>query len=296
MPLVGQASSRDARLVLSPVPPGCEGVSEADGSIAYHGPSKVAQRLINNQVRLIVVRHGQSQSNADSEQLGQPLLYGRSESPLTAKGVQQAHDCAAELYRQLGGDDYLRACLDDPTRLPVFCSSTVSRALDTAQILADAIKDRAFAIGGEAARDKVAPWLEVHREPRLLESSFGRLETHPLSDLQKAYPEFANSWRPPQGMGTEFRHRFPGGESRADVMRRVHSFLDSAAHRYAGRTVVMITHGETTLATRAALGQAPETDGKVRAETGVVGNAVPYYLIGKPTIPPATAFGAAPPW
>lgn len=289
-------ATRDEGLDLSPVPQGCSAVDAADGSIAYRGPNTLTRRLENNHVRLIAIRHGQSQSNADSEHLGQPLLYGRSESPLTQKGIQQAHDCAAELYRQLGGDDWMRACIEDPTRLPVFCSSTVSRALDTAQILADTLKEKAFALGGEAARDKVAATLKVHHDSRLLESSFGRFETHPLGDLQKAYPEFSNAWRPPQGMGTDFRHRFPGGESRADVMRRMHSFLESVAHRYPNRTVVMLTHGEAVLAARATLGQAPQNEGKVRAETGAVGNAVPYYLIGQPTAPPAIPFGAAPPW
>lgn len=283
--------SRDEGLALSPVPCGTAPVDEADGSLAYRGPSMVLRRLQHNQVRVVAIRHGQSQSNADSEQAGQPLLYGQSESPLTQKGVRQARDCAVEFYRQLGGDEWMRGCMEDPRRLPVFYSSTVSRALDTAQIIADHLSDKAFEIGGQAARDRVAAAVAVHREPRLLESDFGRFETHPLSDLQRAYPEFTNAWRPPEGFGTDFRHRFPGGESRADVMRRMHGFFNSVAHTCAGRTVVMLTHGESVLAARATLGQLPQTDGKVRAETGVVGNAVPYWMVGQPPVGPSTPFG-----
>lgn len=287
---IPRPAARDEGLALSSLPRGFDGVDAADGSIAYRGSGNgLAQRLAHNQVRVVAIRHGQSQSNADSEQTGQPLLYGRSESPLTAKGIQQARDCAAEFYRQMGGDSWMQAAIDNPSLLPVFCSSTVSRALDSAQIIADHLTERALAIGGEAARDKVAPWLGVHREPRLLESSFGRFETRPLSELQRAYPEFTRHWRPPEGRGTDFRHRFPGGESRADVMRRMEQFFESVARKCAGRTVVMLTHGEAVLAARAALGQAPQVDGKVRAETGAVGNAVPYWMVGQPTVPPSAS-------
>ena len=134
---VRRTTQRDEGLTLAPVPRGFSEVDPVDGSIAYKGESQLKRLLESNGVKLIAVRHGQSQSNADSEQTGQPLLYGRSESPLTDKGRQQAQACAVELYRELGGDEWLKTCIDDPSKLPVFISSTVSRTVDTANILTD---------------------------------------------------------------------------------------------------------------------------------------------------------------
>jgi broad specificity phosphatase PhoE len=269
-------------LTLSPVPRGFAAVEPGDGSLVATGPSLVKRRLEANNVRLVVMRHGQSQSNKDSEQLGQPLLYGQSESPLTDLGRQQARDCAVELYRQLGGDDWLRGCLSNPRQLPVFLSSPVSRAEDSAQLLVDHLKERSVALGGSP--EKLAPFLVVHTDPRLLESNFGRFEKHPLSDLEREFPDFVSHWRPPQGLGTDFRHRFPGGESRADVMNRMTSFMDSLTLLYPGRTVCVMAHGESLLAAKGVLGLLPVEEGKLRAQGGMQ-NATPYWLVGQPSSP-----------
>jgi broad specificity phosphatase PhoE len=272
-------------LSLSPVPAGFAQVDAVDGSIKAQGPSLVRRRLENNGVRLVLIRHGQAQSNADSEKLGGPLLYGQSESLLTAKGIDQAKACAVDFYRQMGGDAWMQQCLSEPNKLPVLLASTVSRATDTANILAGYLKDRAQALGGDAGAARVAPELIVRPDARLLETNFGRFEKRPFSELQQAYPDFVNNWRPSQGMGTDFLHRFPGGESRADTMTRVANLLDGAAQTYSGRTVVCVTHGETAVAARTVLGLAPVKDGKILADTGVTENAKPYFLVGQPTIP-----------
>ncbi len=274
-----RTATGNEHLTLSPVPRGFHEVESSDGSLAPSGPSLVKRRLESNGVKLVVMRHGQSQSNADSEQLGQPLLYGQSESPLTELGRQQARNCAVELYRQMGGDDWLRGCLDNPRQLPVFIASPVSRASESAQLLVDHLTERVAALGGPEASQRLAPFLTVHRDPRLLESSFGRFEKHPLGDLEREFPEFVSHWRPPQGLGTDFRHRFPGGESRADVMNRMTSFMDSLALLYPGRTVVVMAHGESLMAAKGVLGMLPVEDGKLRAQGGMQ-NATPYWLVG----------------
>ena len=283
-PLVALTQTDSASLSSSPPPPGFRVVDSVDGSIApVAGPNLVRSRLEANQVRLVLIRHGQAQSNADSEKLGEPLLYGQSESPLTDKGVAQARECAQTLYTQLGGDGWMQQCLAQPQKLPVFLSSTLGRATQTAQILSQFLKDRLQAIGGEAALARLGPDLDVHPDPRLLESNFGSFEKRPLSELKKAYPDFVEHWRPSQGMGTDFLQRFPGGESRADTMTRVGQLLDGVSQRYPGRTVICLTHGEAALATRTVLGLAPVEGGKVLAETGAIDNAKPYFLVGKPS-------------
>lgn len=275
-----QAAAGSERLTLSPVPRGFSAVDPGDGSLAPNGPSLVKRRLESNQVRLVAMRHGQSQSNADSEQLGQPLLYGQSESPLTDLGRQQARDCAVELYGQLGGDEWLRRCLVDPRQLPVFIASPVSRASESAEVLAGYLKQKVAELGTPEDSLRLAPFLSVQTDPRLLETSFGRFETHPLGDLEREFPEFVSHWRPPQGLGTDFRHRFPGGESRADAMNRMTSFLDSLTLLYPGRTVCVMAHGESLMAAKGVLGLLPVEDGKLRAQGGMQ-NAKPYWFVGE---------------
>ena len=266
-------------LELSPAPCGFAPVEDSDGSLNYQGPNLLCKRLAFANIQILAVRHGQAESNAQSEALGQPLLYGQSESPLTDKGRQQARDCASKLYEQLGGSSWLAQALQDPRKLPVLASSDVSRAQDTATILKAGLADEAEKLQGPEGRRIIEEQLTVLSDPRLRETNFGRFETRPLAELQNAYPDFVSHWRPSEGMGTDFRHRFPGGESRADVMKRVGNFFDGCCLRFPGRTVIMVSHGETLLSTRALLGKAPVQEGKVAAETGAIPNAIPFWLV-----------------
>ncbi len=267
-----QSEAERADLSLAPSPPGTQPVSDADGSLAYRGPSFTRARLEANGVNLVVIRHGQSEANAADG----ILLYGQSETPLTQKGRDQAAACAGAFFEQLGGDSWLRSCAADPSRLPVFLSSPLSRAMDSANIICGYIQDRAAALGLDPLPLTVVP------DPRLKETHFGRFEKRDLSEVTSAHPDFIANWRPPAGMGTDFRHRFPGGESRADLMRRTNSLLNGIAQVYPGRTVVCMSHSECILGIRTVLGQSPVAEGKVRADTGAVANAKPYWLVGQP--------------
>ena len=50
------------------------------------------------------------------------------------------------------------------------------------------------------------------------------------------------------------------------------------------------------LATRTSLGLVPVQEGKVRAETGVINNATPYWLVGQPPVPPRPCTESCPPY
>lgn len=269
------------RLELAAPPPGFAVAEDRDGSITYRGSSLLYRRLANSGVNVLGLRHGQAVSNAQSETLGQPLLYGQSESPLTDKGRTQARECTAAMLEQLGGDDWLQQAVQDPCKLPVLYSSDLSRTRETAEILKAGLAAEAERLGGPAAREVVEQHLAIVVDSRLRETHFGRFEARPFAELQRAYPEFVSNWRPPQGMGTDFRHRFPGGESRADVMRRVASLLENCCLRHPQRTVILVSHGETLLSTRALLGKAPLVNGKVAAESGVIPNAAPFWLVNE---------------
>ena len=264
-------------LQTSPVPRGFIPVATEDGSITYSGDSELHKRLVASHIRLLVIRHGQSQSNA---QIG-IFLFGRSESPLTPLGIEQAHTCGKNLYTELGGDDWARSCATDANALPVIVSSPLGRARDTAETLSQEL------LGHLKANVKI----EIAIDPRLTETNFGDLEGHPLADLERDYPHFLADWRPPAGQGTDFTHRFPGGESRTDVMIRMGSLLDWVTKNCAGRTVVFVSHSECLLAAQALLGQAPVKEGKLRAATSTIPNATPVWLIG----PASTEVSPAPP-
>lgn len=256
-------------LQTSPVPRGFVPVTTEDGSITYSGESELHKRLVASHIRLLVIRHGQSESNARPG----VFLYGRTESPLTALGLEQAHICGKSLYGVLGGDEWAKACGADSHALPVFFSSPLGRAKETAEALSQELLTHL----------KPNTDVEISLDPRLIETNFGDLETHPLSDLERDYPQFLTHWRPPAGLGTDYTHRFPGGESRADVMLRMANLLDWINKNYAGRTVVLVSHSECLLAAQALLGLAPVIDGKLRAETSTIPNATPVWLIGAPS-------------
>lgn len=268
-----------APLQLAPVPKGFSAVDDFDGSLCYEDADHITRKLQQARVSVMAVRHGQAESNAQSEALGEPLLYGQSESPLTEKGRQQAHQCSVTLYQQLGGEEWLAQALADPKKLPVLVGSDMSRAQETAEILKQDLAAEAERLAGPDGRHKIEEQLQIFSDRRLRETHFGTFERHPLSELQRAYPEFVSHWRPAQGLGTDFRHRFPGGESRADVMGRMQNFLEGCCLRFPSRTVIIVSHGETLLSTRTLLGKAPSAEGKVGAETGAIPNATPFWLV-----------------
>lgn len=270
------APTAPGQLESSPVPPGLglKAVSAAEGSLAYAGPPTLRGRLEAAGVTLIGLRHGQTEANALSES-GPPIICGQSETPLTAKGRAQATEAAAQLLRQLGGDDYLRRAAADPDLLPVILSSPLSRALDTGTALSLLIQQRSQQLGCPVK-------LPVVRDERLLELNFGRFELKKVPELTKAHPDFTTGFDSYRGAGSDFCHRLPGGESRLDVTARVGSLLNEVVTRYPGRTVLLACHQETLVGARTALGLSKQRDGRVRADSQEIKNATPMWLVGHP--------------
>lgn len=106
-------------------------------------------------MRLILARHGETESNRER------LALGREDVPLNDKGRLQA----AALARSLGG-------------LPIVAvySSPLARAFDTARAVAD-------------------PYgLEVQVEDRLIEMDIGEMEGLTPKDLQAQHGDFIRRW------------------------------------------------------------------------------------------------------
>ena len=162
---------------------------------------------------LYLVRHGQSEWN----RIGR--IQGRSESPLTAHGREQAV--------ALGG--MLRAVLPDPGIDIV--ASPLSRAFETATIIASEL--------GRAAGD-------VSTDERINDFDVGMLAGYPGWDVVAAdHPELARL-----RLEDPIRFHPPGGESGADVLARARDFL--AAREAAGRDTLAVCHGVVNKFIRAA--------------------------------------------
>lgn len=242
-------------------------VSCEDGSLAYDGlRHRLHDRLEEAGVRLLGIRHGQTHANRQAEETGVPLICGRSESPLTDQGWDQARQAAEALVEELGGEEWLSRVRRDPELLPVVYTSPLERARDTAGCFLDLVRSRT-GLG-------LAPRVDE----RLSEFDFGDYEMRPVPELVADEPVLARNWDSYKGEGVDFLHRFPSGESRSDVAVRVSQLLKDVAERHQGRTVLLFCHQETLVATRTVLGLSRTQDGKVRADAASIKNAVPYCL------------------
>ena len=162
---------------------------------------------------LYLVRHGQSEWN----RIGR--IQGRSESPLTELGRQQA----AALGRMLG------SILPD-SGIDIV-ASPLSRAFETATIIAGEL--------GRAAGD-------VRTDDRINDFDVGVLAGYPGWDaVASDYPELARL-----RLEDPIHFQPPGGESGADVLARARAFL--AARQAAERDALVVCHGVINKFIRAA--------------------------------------------
>ena len=149
---------------------------------------------------LYLVRHGETDHNAGGRAMGQMDI------PLNARGLEQARQTA----------EFLR-------RYPIerIVSSDLSRAMETAQPLAEALE------------------LTVEPEARLRELSFGILEGKTVAECEVEDPEAVARWR-----SGDFDAALPGGESRRSLMQRTRAVLDDivvGSHAH----VALFSHGGT---------------------------------------------------
>ena len=162
---------------------------------------------------LYLVRHGQSEWN----RIGR--IQGRSESPLTGLGREQA----VALGRML------RAVLPD-TDIDIV-ASPLTRAFETATIIAGEL--------GRAERD-------VRTDERIIDFDVGVLSGYPGWDAVAAdHPEVARL-----RLEDPVHFQPPDGESGADVLARARAFL--AAREAADRDTLVVCHGVINKFIRAA--------------------------------------------
>ena len=269
-------------------------VDPAIGALRYRGDGlDLHRRLDAAGIRTIAVRHGKTDANAKAD-VGAPVLCGQVEAKLTREGIAQAQACAQMLFEQLGGDAWLRRAADDLRLLPVIYASPLSRARETGGALVELLAARAEALTaagslppGSALRIRAA--VEPTIDPRLLEMNYGDLELVTLEAFRKEHADFAASWDAYAGLGVDFLRRFPGGESRIEVVDRVRELLLDVEAQHPGRTVLFFCHLETVSALKTAVGLTELSEGRLQVDAKGIANAVPHLLTSGQADPAASA-------
>ena len=99
------------------------------------------------------------------------------------------------------------------TGVNLILTSPMERTRDTARIVAGRIG------------------VPVMMEPRLIEQDFGSYEGRNMDD-----PEYL-------AQRENLLWHFPGGESTVQVIHRAYAVLEDVGRKYAGKTVLLVTHG-----------------------------------------------------
>lgn len=155
---------------------------------------------------LVLVRHGESEANAERR------LVGRADSPLTARGLRQAAATGRSLAIAAEQADVAVAAV---------VSSPLARAVGTASIIAAACAER---LG-------TAPPLQI--DERAVELDYGALDGAEVAGVAPA--DWA-AWR------SDPHWRPPGGESLHEVAARFVSLLEELAAAATDDDVVVVSH------------------------------------------------------
>ncbi|OLT42507.1 bifunctional RNase H/acid phosphatase [Saccharomonospora sp. CUA-673] len=152
--------------------------------------------------RLLLVRHGQTAMSVERR------YSGAGDVPLTETGQWQAQAVAKRLAELDGVRD----------ADPVVVTSPLTRAAQTAQAVGDALGARV---------DTVQP---------LRETDFGEWEGLTFAEASQRDPEVHGRWMRATSVSP------PGGENFDEVYRRVRQAQEQLFERYAGRTIVVVSH------------------------------------------------------
>jgi broad specificity phosphatase PhoE len=154
-------------------------------------------------MRLLLLRHGETESNAGR------LALGQADVPLNERGVAQAAALAARLS---GESPY--------GRIEAVYASPLQRAQATAAPLARALG------------------LAVETSPALIEMDIGELEGLAFPEVRERYPDFISAW-----LSEDLADAvMPGGESLAQVQARAWAEVESIRARHESDAVAVVSH------------------------------------------------------
>ena len=189
--------------------------------------------------RLLLVRHGESAGNVASdraEAAGLPMIDIADRDmdvPLSMLGERQAM-ALGRWIGELAEDERPTVVYSSPY---VRARETASRALDAAGIAVN--EDVTFVV-----------------DERLREREFGILDRLTRHGIAEKHPEQAE-FRAHLG---KFYHRPPGGESWADVILRLRSFVDTISRECCGERVLIVSHQVVVLMFRYILEHLSEQE------------------------------------
>lgn len=186
-------------------------------------------------MRIILVRHGESEGNADPSNY---IKYGEPNVPLTNNGWEQA--AAAGKFLQ----SFLQKSHDEkgesgPMNWPEIWVSPFQRTRETLAGILHGIDDSAF--DGEP---------HIRQDVRLIEMFFGLLP-HIKTDDPSIEPHIRDLFNDLAVLSKEnslFQGKTPFGESPMEHANRVQSFIDSLKSRNEKEDlgdVVIVNHGHT---------------------------------------------------
>lgn len=159
--------------------------------------------------RLILVRHGATELSA------QRRYSGRGDVPLTAQGVAQVE--------AVGRRVVALAPAGAGGAVAAMVSSPLARCTATAAAIADALRG-------------VAGQVPLITDDDLIECDFGAWEGHTGDEVRARWPGEFDAWQRSTGVAP------PGGESFAQVARRVQRVVDWLPEAYPASTVVVVSH------------------------------------------------------
>ena len=157
----------------------------------------------------VIVRHGQSQWNAENR------FTGNTDTPLTDLGRQEAREAGALLKSH------------QPPNFGMGFTSVLQRAIETMAIMLDEINQRN---------------LPIERSEALNERMYGDLQGLNKADVEKRFgPDQLFRWR------RGYTDTPPNGESLADTRARVVPYFKSEIlpHLQAGEAVLVVAHGNS---------------------------------------------------
>jgi probable phosphoglycerate mutase len=171
---------------------------------------------------------------------------GGTDPELSAAGLRQAEAAAAALAA--------RGTVQDVV------SSPLTRCRQTARAVADRLG------------------LEIGIDEDLREADFGAWEGLTFAEVRERHPDDLDAWL----ASTEAAPT--GGESFASVIRRVEAARDRILARYAGRTVLLVTHvTPVKVLACTALGAPPEALFRMELSAASL-SAVAYYADGNASL------------
>jgi len=152
--------------------------------------------------RVYLVRHGTTDWNKEE------IFRGRLDCKLNETGQAEAH-ALAEYFRDI--------------RLQAITSSPLSRAMETAQAVAE------------------AKALQVVPHPEFIDIDFGEWQGLPLKEVREKYAELYRLWRErPEAI------HFPGGENLARVRARAWEGLQKVIRENPDKTALILSHRVVT--------------------------------------------------